>query len=140
MERMVEKYTDDIVIHLYDFDVNSYVKSINAIQEFIVNAWDADSDKVKISITPEQFIIEDWGTGIDNFKQFWEIGNQSKSSVKFTPKFKRKPIGWRGLGKLSFSKLGSKIIVETKTKQIKDPKSRKKWKRDFGTLFIIGKK
>ncbi len=29
---------------------------------------------------------------------------------------------------------------ETKTKQIKDFKSKKKWKREFGTLFIIGKK
>lgn len=29
---------------------------------------------------------------------------------------------------------------ETKTIHVKDLKSRKKWKRDFGTLFIIGKK
>lgn len=29
---------------------------------------------------------------------------------------------------------------ETKTKQIKDLKNRKKWKREFGTLFIIGKR
>jgi len=29
---------------------------------------------------------------------------------------------------------------ETKTKHIKDLKSKKKWKREFGTLFIIGKK
>jgi SAM-dependent methyltransferase len=29
---------------------------------------------------------------------------------------------------------------ETKTKQVKDLKNKKKWKREFGTLFIIGKK
>jgi ubiquinone/menaquinone biosynthesis C-methylase UbiE len=29
---------------------------------------------------------------------------------------------------------------ETKTKQVKDLKNKKKWKRGFGTLFIIGKK
>ena len=29
---------------------------------------------------------------------------------------------------------------ETKTRHVKDLKSRKKWKREFGTLFIIGKK
>ena len=29
---------------------------------------------------------------------------------------------------------------ETKTKQVKDLKSKKKWKREFGTLFIIGKR
>ena len=29
---------------------------------------------------------------------------------------------------------------EVKTKQVKDLKSRKKWKREFGTLFIVGTK
>ena len=29
---------------------------------------------------------------------------------------------------------------ETKTKQVKDLKNKKKWKREFGTLFIIGTK
>jgi hypothetical protein len=33
-----------------------------------------------------------------------------------------------------------KIGFKTKTKQVKDPTNRKKWKRDFGTLFVIGTK
>ena len=114
---MLEPYKDDIVINGFDFDVSSFVESTNPIQEFIVNAWDADSEKVMIKITSDRLIIEDWGTGIDNFKKFWAIGSQHKSTVKFTPKLKRKPIGWRGLGKLSFSNIGAKIIVETRTKQ-----------------------
>lgn len=116
MESLLESYSDEIVIHSYDYEINSLVKSINPIQEFIVNAWDADADKVKIYINSESLVIEDWGTGVDNFKQFWAIGSQHKSSVKYTPKFRRKPIGWRGLGKLSFSKFGRKIFVETRTK------------------------
>ncbi|EGG42881.1 methyltransferase type 11 [Candidatus Nitrosarchaeum limnium SFB1] len=32
------------------------------------------------------------------------------------------------------------IGFEVKTKQVKDLKNKKKWKREFGTLFIIGKK
>ncbi len=39
---------------------------------------------------------------------------------------------WRDL----FKKHG----FQTKTKQVKDQKSRKKWKREYGTLFIIGTK
>jgi len=117
MERIVESYTDDIEIKVLDFDANSFIKSVNPIREFIVNAWDADSEKVMITTTSSSLIIEDWGTGIDNFKKFWTIGSQHKSSVKFTPILRRKPIGWRGLGKLSFSKFGSKLLVETKTKQ-----------------------
>ena len=117
MERIIEPYVDDIVIHEYDLDIDNFLDSVNPFEEFIVNSWDADSEKVKITVSKDRIVIEDWGIGIENLKQFWEIGSQHKSSVKFTPKFKRKPIGWRGLGKLSFSKLGSKILVETKTKQ-----------------------
>jgi len=36
--------------------------------------------------------------------------------------------------------LFKKAGFKTKTRQVKDPKNRKKWKREFGTLFIIGKK
>jgi len=34
----------------------------------------------------------------------------------------------------------AEIGFETKTKQVRDDSNRKKWKREFGTLFIIGKK
>ncbi|MGI0077910.1 MAG: class I SAM-dependent methyltransferase, partial [Nitrosopumilaceae archaeon] len=38
--------------------------------------------------------------------------------------------------KKTFEETGFK----TKTKQVKDPLNRKKWKQEFGTLFIIGTK
>ena len=42
--------------------------------------------------------------------------------------------------KNQWKKLFEEIGFETKTKQVKDNSNRKKWKREFGTLFIIGKK
>ena len=42
--------------------------------------------------------------------------------------------------KKEWQELFKKHSFKTKTKQVKDPKSRKKWKREFGTLFIIGTK
>lgn len=42
--------------------------------------------------------------------------------------------------KQEWKKLFEKAGFETKTKHVKDLKSNKKWKREFGTLFIIGKK
>jgi len=42
--------------------------------------------------------------------------------------------------KKEWQELFKKHGFKTKTKQVKDPKSRKKWKREFGTLFIIGTK
>ena len=44
------------------------------------------------------------------------------------------------LSKAEWKKIFQNAGFQTKTKQIKDPKNRKKWKRDFGTLFIVGKK
>ena len=42
--------------------------------------------------------------------------------------------------KKEWKKMFEEIGFETKTKQVKDLSNRKKWKREFGTLFIIGKK
>ena len=44
------------------------------------------------------------------------------------------------LSKSQWRKIFNEAGFETKTKHIKDVKSRKKWKREFGTLFVIGKK
>jgi len=42
--------------------------------------------------------------------------------------------------KKQWKKMFEEIGFETKTKQVKDHSNRKKWKREFGSLFIIGKK
>jgi ubiquinone/menaquinone biosynthesis C-methylase UbiE len=42
--------------------------------------------------------------------------------------------------KQEWKKFFRKAGFKTRTKQVKDLKNKKKWKREFGTLFIIGKK
>jgi arsenite methyltransferase len=42
--------------------------------------------------------------------------------------------------KKQWKKMFEEIRFKTKTKQVRDSSNRKKWKREFGTLFIIGKK
>jgi len=42
--------------------------------------------------------------------------------------------------KSEWKKMFSKIGFITKTKQIKDPNHKSKWKREYGTLFVIGEK
>jgi SAM-dependent methyltransferase len=42
--------------------------------------------------------------------------------------------------KIEWKKFFVNAGFETRTKQVKDSKSKKKWKREFGTLFIIGGK
>jgi len=111
-----KSYTDDIVIHSSVIEeVSKYPNVLDSIREYIANAWDADSERLEITISDQSLHIEDWGTGITNFKVFWGVADQHKASIELTPKFKRKPIGRKGLGKLSFMMIGNKISVETRT-------------------------
>lgn len=116
MSRMLESYSDDIIIYNAENKISKYLSRLNTIKEFVINAWDADAYKVKISVDSNEVIIEDWGFGIDNFRLFWSIGNDHKSLENLTSRFRRKPIGCRGLGKLSYVSIGNKILVITSTK------------------------
>ena len=111
-----QPYKGKIVIHSSVIqEVSKYPNALDAIREYVCNGWDADADRLEIIIDDNFLRIEDWGTGISNFELFWGVADQHKSQVEFTPKFKRKLIGRKGLGKLSFSMLGEKIDVETRT-------------------------
>lgn len=113
---MSKSYKGRITIHSSVIEeVSKYPKALDAVREYICNGWDADADKIEVTITPEFLRIEDWGSGISNFELFWGVADQHKSAIECTPKFKRNPIGRKGLGKLSFSMLGESIDVETRT-------------------------
>jgi len=96
-------------------EVSKYPKTLDAVREYVCNGWDADADRLEITITNEFLRIEDWGTGISNFDLFWGVADQHKAEIELTPEYKRKPIGRKGLGKLSFSMVGESIDVETRT-------------------------
>jgi len=118
MSRIVnnEPYTDDIVIHSSVIEeVSKYPNVLDSIREYVANAWDADSERLEITVKDNSLSIEDWGSGITNFKVFWGVADQYKAAIELTPRFRRKPIGRKGLGKLSFMMLGNKISVETRT-------------------------
>lgn len=118
MSRIVnnEPYTDDIVIHSSVIEeVSKYPNVLDTIREYVANAWDADSERLEITVKDNSLSIEDWGSGITNFKVFWGVADQYKAAIELTPRFRRKPIGRKGLGKLSFMMLGNKISVETRT-------------------------
>ena len=111
-----QPYSDRIVIHSSVIEeVSKYPNALDSIREYVANAWDADADRLEITLARNFLRIEDWGTGVSNFKLFWGVADQHKSGIILTPKFKRKPIGRKGLGKLSYMMLGSKMSVETRT-------------------------
>ena len=109
-------YTGRIEIHRSIIEeVAKYPNALDSIREYVCNGWDADAERLEITINANDLKIEDWGSGISNWSLFWGVADQHKSDVQQTTKLKRNPIGRKGLGKLSYSMLGEGISVETRT-------------------------
>lgn len=98
-----------------------------ALVELVKNAYDADATKVDIYMedvdNPEKgtIIIEDDGFGMTPYvvENVWlEPGSDFKSQFikdnKTTPRFKRLPIGEKGIGRFGVHKLGNIIEMTTK--------------------------
>src|SRR5205809_7441570 len=83
----------------------------HAFREACVNAYDEDATRVDIYIEPTEIIVEDHGKGIDDVTQFLDTGSPYKKTVVESPRFKRKVIGSKGVGKLSLLKLGKRVDV-----------------------------
>jgi len=98
----------------------SISSSITAIVELVKNAYDADSDKVRIRFanlgTPEAFmVIEDTGDGmsVDNLRDYWMvIGTAHKTDRRKTVK-QRIVTGEKGLGRLGLDRLCAQTQVES---------------------------
>jgi HSP90 family molecular chaperone len=86
--------------------INLYSNIPAVLSEIVANAWDADAKTVAVTIdkAAETITIEDDGTGMDRdgvidrfltvgFKRRDELGEQTASG--------RKPMGRKGIGKLS---------------------------------------
>src|SRR5665648_103295 len=109
---------------------------IAAVAELVKNSYDADASIVEIEIDPNwaeydengellkgKIEIRDNGFGmnIENVKAGWlTISRSYKRSMKekgiVTDRFKRLPLGDKGLGRLSAQRLGRRLSVITKKK------------------------
>ena len=102
-----------------------------AIAELVKNAYDADATLVKITIATDKIIIEDDGHGMnaDIIKNYWLKPGSSKKrdSTERTPKFKRLPLGEKGVGRLGVHRLGDQIEVISKSKNHKEVSFKLNW-------------
>ncbi|MBX8538335.1 ATP-binding protein [Pseudomonas cichorii] len=97
-----------------------------AVFELVKNSYDADASKVDVTLSLDSatpFIsIEDDGCGmslLDIESKWLEVGTDSKRGIsgkKFSPKYKRLPLGEKGVGRLAIQKLGRTVNVITKSK------------------------
>lgn len=101
------------IIHLLSEQM--YSSPLKAIEELVVNAYDADAGECRIGIPTEpgpdrSVVVFDNGTGMDfaGLEQLWHIGESPKRGLE-TSESGRKLIGKFGIGKLATYAIADKI-------------------------------
>jgi signal transduction histidine kinase len=101
-----------------------------AVFELVKNAYDADATTCKVTLKEidkddetAQVIVQDNGCGMDlpTVTGIWlEPGTENRKKQKEagqrTPKFKRLPLGEKGVGRFAVHKLGRKVRLVTRAK------------------------
>ena len=117
VNRYVMRMSLNVLNHM---GLHLYSNTPAVLAEAIANAWDADATEVRVEIDSEAktISVQDNGVGMDlddvNDK-FLYVGyrkRQSRSDYR-TPRG-RKPMGRKGIGKLSLFSIANKISVYTK--------------------------
>lgn len=101
--------------------INLYSNIPAVLSEIVANSWDADADEVSIWIKSEEGLIEivDNGQGMsveDINKRYLHVGYQKRKDPDFperTPKYKRIPMGRKGIGKLSVFSIADFVEVHS---------------------------
>jgi hypothetical protein len=103
--------------HIVTIGERLYGESIELVRELINNAYDADATEVKVTITNEQIVVEDDGSGmdLDGLRQYFNIGSTLKRDNPKSEKFGRDRIGEFGIGK--FASLSACSCFELWTKK-----------------------
>ena len=95
-----------------------------AVFELIKNAYDADATQVEVTLNlkgkSSSIVIADNGYGMSHktIENKWlEVGTDSKRGKNRirTKKFKRMPLGEKGIGRLAVHKLGRKLKLNTRS-------------------------
>ena len=113
-----KKYTMNISLNVLNhLGINLYSNTPAVIAEVIANAWDAGATRVDINFDTENktVTVSDDGCGMDENdinNRYLYIGYQRRDS-QGTPR-NRKPMGRKGIGKLSLFSIANKIHVQSR--------------------------
>ena len=99
-----------------------YKSPEKAIEELVVNSYDADAKICKVwipqgSSQPQSVVVFDDGIGMDEqgLKDLWHIGRSNKRSKEIAKRFKRKQIGKFGIGKLATYAIANRLTYISRT-------------------------
>ena len=98
--------------------INLYSNVPSVLSEIVANAWDADAETVKVewNRTEDRIVIQDDGTGMtakEVNERFLRVGHRRRDVQPGLTKKKRKPMGRKGIGKLSLFSIAGTVVVET---------------------------
>lgn len=104
-----------------DLGIKLYGKLAPVVSEMVANAWDADADRVEITlpegpITEESaIVISDCGEGMsyDDMAKYLRIGRKRREEGDGLTKGGRKVMGRKGTGKLSVFGIAKNVEVST---------------------------
>lgn len=120
IEAAVDVLLTSELVHLLSEQL--YQSPYKAIEELLVNAWDADANHCKIYVPtdsgPRLVAIFDDGSGMDHagLQNLWRIGRGTKErGERESNRLQRKQIGRFGIGKLSAYALGRHLTYITKS-------------------------
>jgi len=98
--------------------INLYSNMPAVLSEIVANAWDADAKNVTVTINNEKetITIEDDGTGMNRdgvIDRFLTVGFKRRETLGETTPSGRKPMGRKGIGKLSIFSISQIAEVYT---------------------------
>lgn len=121
--------------------INLYSNIPAVLSEIVANAWDADAKKVKITIdkATESITIEDDGAGMDRdgvIDRFLTVGFKRRDELGDKTPDGRKPMGRKGIGKLSIFSIARTATIYTRYRK---EQTAFKMDRDIIRKAIAGK-
>ena len=102
--------------------LNLYSNIPAVLSEVVANAWDADADKVDITVTTDKITIRDNGHGMtteDANKKYLHVGYERRKEGTITQKYKRPIMGRKGIGKLSLFSIANTVKIYSQKDNIK---------------------
>ena len=93
-----------------------YQSPIKAIEELVVNSYDADADHCWVRLGDDRIVVLDDGTGMDlrGIGDLWHVGHSSKRDEQVEQQRRRKQIGKFGIGKLATAAIANRVTYITK--------------------------
>ena len=98
--------------------INLYSNVPSVLSEVVANSWDADASKVEVTLNQatDTIVIHDDGDGMTEDEvraRFLTVGYRRRNHQPGTTAKGRKPMGRKGIGKLSLFSIANQIVVET---------------------------